>query len=249
MGVTSIINGGIPKPFLIGWAAKVTAETAVDKHSLVGKMIEDDGERAAIDYLKASRYRTSGQAADRGTVVHSAVDAYLSGKGIDEAHVKEQLDEARVPKTLHKGALGMVKAACNFLDEHVVDVLHNEATVYSRKHGYAGTADIIATMHVGGSVQPVIIDFKTSKAIYDETSLQLCAYANADFVGGNDGSENPLVPGHEGPIQHGVGVRLAPSGFEPVAFTLSPELFDVFLAARVVATGSRIIEGARRPTF
>lgn len=245
-GVTSILEGGIPKPFLIGWAAKMTAECAVDKHALVGQMIEADGERAAIDYLKSSRYRNMGTKADRGTIVHAAIEAYLDGKPMGKSDLEERLAEERVPRPMWKATAGMVAGAMEFLFEQEPEVLYSEATVYSREHSYAGTADLLVKMRVGKSKRPVVVDFKTSPRIYDETSLQLCAYARADFVGLNDGTEKPMPKG----IVDGIAVRLTPTGkYEPVAFALTDDLYDVFLAARQVALGGEVIAGARRPAF
>lgn len=247
VGVTSCISGGIPKPFLEGWAAKMTAQRAVDDYALVGQMLASkDGEAKALKYLKGARYDAKEAKADRGTIVHAAVESYLDGKPMSKDDLTDALAEARVPRSLWKGAAGMVAAAMEFLFELEPKVLHSEATLYSREHGYAGTADLVVKMRVGKSTRHVIVDFKTSPRIYDETGLQLCAYSRADFVGHNDGTEEALPRG----IRDGIAVCLKPSGkYEPVAFALTDELFEVFLAAKTVAQGKATIEGARRPTF
>lgn len=246
VSVTAALSG-LPKPFLIGWAAKKTAECAVEDHDLITAMLaKKGGERMAIDHLKGSRYRDTSVKADRGTIVHAAVEAYLDGKPMTKADLEERLEDARIPRTLWKGAAGMVSAAMEFLFEQEPEVLHSEATVYSREHGYAGTADLIVNMRVGKSTRPVVVDFKTSPRIYDETGLQLCAYARADFVGHNDGTEEALPEG----IKDGIAVCLKASGkYEPAPFALTDDLFEVFLAARTVALGQDVIAGARRPTF
>lgn len=247
VSVTSILSGGIPKPFLVGWAAKMSAQCAVDDHALIGAMLEKpDGERMALDHVKGARFRDMGAKADRGTIVHAAVESYLAGKPVPKAELEEQLAEARVPRAMWKAAAGMVAGAMEFLFEREPEVIHSEGTVYSRTHGYAGTADLIVRTRVGGSTRPVVVDFKTSKAIYDETSLQLCAYSRADFAGLNDGTEVPLPED----IRDGLAVRLMPSGrYEPVPFALTDELFSVFLAAKTIALGREVVAGARRPTF
>lgn len=247
VSVTAALSNGLPKPFLIGWAAKKTAECAVDDHDLIGAMLaKKGGDRMALDHLKGARYRDSATKADRGTIVHAAVESYLDGKPIPKEQLEAMLEEARVPRSLWKGAAGMVAGAMEFLFDQEPEVLHSEATVYSREHGYAGTADLVVKMRVGRSKRPVVVDFKTSPRIYDETGLQLCAYARADFVGHNDGTEEALPAG----IRDGIAVRLMPSGkYEPVAFALTDELFDVFLAALRIACGQETIAGARRPTL
>jgi hypothetical protein len=141
----------------------------------------------------------------------------------------------------------MVDGLMEFLDDEEPEVYWSESTVYSRAHGYAGTADVIGRMRIGGSLQPVVIDVKTSKSIYDEVGLQLKAYASADFVGQDDGTEAPLTPDGE-PIRHGVVVRPTASGkYEKAVFTLSDELLDVFLACRTLALSGDVVKGARRP--
>lgn len=247
VSVTSITEGGIPKPFLIGWAAKKSAECAVDDHDLIGAMLaKKDGERMALDHVKGARFRDRDTKADRGTIVHAAVESYLAGKPMSKDDLEERLTDARIPRSMWKSTAGMVAGAMEFLFEHEPEILYSEATVYSREHSYAGTPDLVVRMRVGKSKRPVIVDYKTSKAIYDETSLQLCAYSRADFVGLNDGTEKPLPR----EIKDGIAVRPMASGrYEPVAFALTDDLFDVFLAARTVALGQNVIAGARRPTF
>jgi hypothetical protein len=119
--------------------------------------------------------------------------------------------------------------------------------VFSRTHKYAGTADVIARMKIGKDIVPVIIDIKTSKAIYDDVALQLCAYARADFVGMEDGSEEPLVPDGE-KIRYGVVVRPTASGtYEHAVFGLDDGVFALFLSCLFTATNrEKTLRAARR---
>lgn len=249
VSVTSAIGGGIPKPFLIGWAAKVTAQAAVDDHEIVAAMLAKGNERAAVDHIKGARYRDTGTKADRGTIVHGALESYLAGKPLSQETVEAQLKEARVPLNMWKSTAAMIAGLMEFLYDEEPEVYWSEATVYSRQHGYAGTADLIARMRVGGSRLPVILDVKTSKAIYDETALQLCAYAKADFVGQDDGTESLLTPEGE-PIEYGVVVRPTAAGkYEKAVFTLAdPDLFDLFLGALTVTTKKDVLNRVRRPS-
>lgn len=253
ISVTSAINGGMAKPYLIGWAAKMAAQCAVDDHAIVTAMLDKGDERAAIDHIKGAQYRSKNVKADRGTIVHSAMEAYLKGKPLDQEAVEGQLKEARVPLNMWKSTSKMAAGLMEFLADEEPEVFWSEATVYSREHGYAGTSDIIGRMNIGGSRVPVIIDVKASKAIYDETALQLCAYAKADFVGLDDGTEAPLVPVKKGakaePIEYGVVVRPTPSGkYEKAVFALGdPRLFTTFLGCVAVTANKDVVETARRP--
>lgn len=246
VSVTSITGGGIPKPWLAPWSAKMVATYAVDNVDDWHKLSKLDP-NAVIDLLKRSPYRSASEKADMGTIVHSAVEAYIKGAPFTKEQLEEELTERRVPESKWKSTAGYIAGAMEFLFEQEPEILHSEATVYSRQHGYAGTTDLVVKMRVGKTKKPAIVDFKTSKSIYDEVGLQLCAYGRADFVGGNDGTESPLLP-DGGVIEDGIAVRLMPTGrYEPVAFTLTEELYEVFLAAKTVATSENTIKQARRP--
>jgi len=248
ISVTSAIGAGLPKPFLIGWAAKITAECAVDEHDVVSKMIEKGNERHAVDYIKGARYRDMGEKADRGTIVHSAIEAYLAGDKQTKEVIEAKLTEARVPKEMWKSTAAMISGVMDFLYDFEPEVFQSESTVYSRKHGYAGTLDLVAKIRVGDSIVPAVIDIKTSKRIYDEVALQLCAYARADFVGLDDGTEAPLLPGDDQTIEYGVVVRPTASGtYEKQVFTLTDELFELYLSVLGTAKNLDVLDTVRRP--
>lgn len=193
-----------------------------------------------------------GTKADRGTIVHAAFENYIAGKKPTKAAIEAQLKEATVPKSMWPSAHKMVSGLMEFLFDEEPEVYWSEATVYSRTHGYAGTADLIARMRVGDSLVPVILDVKTSKRIYGETAYQLCAYARAEFVGGDDGSESTLIPDdsweNPTPIEHGIVVRPTPSGtYEKAVFNLTDAIFERFLAMVTVAKLHGIEDSVRRP--
>jgi hypothetical protein len=246
ISVTSALKS-LPKPFLIGWAAKVAAECAVDDHEVISLLLAKGDKRAAIDHIKGARFRDMGKKADRGTIVHSAVELYLAGKTITKAEVEARLEEARVPKGMWKSASLMISGVTQYLQDTEPEVYWSESTVYSRTHGYAGTADLIARTHVGSSRVPAVLDVKTAKSIYDETALQLVGYARADFVGLDDGTEVGLTPNDE-PIEYGIVVRPTPSGkYETATFSLTDALYDRFLAVLAVAKSDGLEAQARRP--
>ena len=247
ISVTSALKGGLPKPFLIGWAAKMAAECAVDDHAIIAAMLEKGDQRAAIDHIKNARFRDMQKKADRGTIVHAALESYLAGSPLDSDEVRERLEEKRVPRNLWNSAWKMISGLRAFLDEAEPEIIWSEATVYSRTHGYAGTLDLLARMYVGDSRVPVVLDVKTSKRIYDEVALQLVGYARADFVGLDDGSEVPLLPEGER-AEWGVVVRPTPSGkFETETFALTDELYERFLHILAVAMSAGLEGQVKRP--
>jgi hypothetical protein len=245
ISVTSALKA-FPKPFLVPWSVKMTAERAVDHYKTLGTLIEAD-EKGAIKWLKDARWASTNAKADRGTIVHAALESYMDGTEMTDEAIRAALDEARVPASIAKATRAMVDGVLQFLDDEEPEVFWSESTVYSRAHNYAGTADLLGRMRIGGSRVPVVIDVKTSKSIYDEVGLQLTAYAMADFVGQDDGTEAPLTPNGE-PIRHGVVVRpKADGGYEKAVFTLTPELLDVFLACKALALSGDVVRSARRP--
>lgn len=260
--VTSALKHGLPKPHIVGWAVKMTAEAAVKDHDIIDLMLkkQPSDKKSAIAHLKGARYRDLTDKGDRGTIVHAAVDSYLSDKPKSKAEITRMLDEVHVPGYMYESTYGMINGCITFLEDTEPEVFWNEATVYSRQHGYAGTADIIGRFGIGGSRVPAIVDFKTSKAIYDEVALQLAAYARADFVGLNDGTEAPLiyttaedgsmVPSDE-PIQYGVVVRPKADGtYERADFVLNDDVFQMFLGCLAVTYGVEYdaLAQSRRPT-
>lgn len=248
ISVTSALGAGVAKPHLIGWAAKVTAEAAIDDHDIVGAMLARGDTDAAIAHVKGARFRNMDRKAKRGTIVHSALESYLAGRPMTQEVIEAQLREQRVPLNLWKSAAAMIAALMEFLNDEEPEVYWSESTVYSRAHGYAGTADMIARMRVGGSLRPVVLDVKTSPRIYNDVAAQLVAYARADFVGLDDGTEAPPTPTGE-PIEYGIVVRPDASGkYDKGVFTLTDEVYAYFLGALAVAKNKDALETVRRPS-
>jgi hypothetical protein len=245
LSVTTAMKS-LAKPFLIGWAAKMSAECAVEDHEIIGAMLKKKNKKGALDYIKQARYRDMSGKGDRGTIVHGAIEAYLAGKPIDPDHIQFLLEEKQVPEALWPATFKMVDGVTEFLYDFEPEVYWSEATVYNREYGYAGTGDLIARLMVGRKKLPVIVDIKTSKAIYNETAMQLTAYARADFEGLDDGSEAKLTPKGE-PIKHGIVVRPTASGkYEHANFDLTDEVFDKFLACLELADAESVFRRARR---
>lgn len=255
--VTSAIKGGLPTPHLIGWAAKMTAEAAIRDHDIVSLMLKGNppDKRGAIAHLKGSRYRDMHAKGDRGTIVHAAVDAYLREEPWTKKELESRMEEAMVPDNMRLSTAGMISGVMEFLWDSEIEVHQNECTLYNRTHGYAGTADIIGSLQVGGSFVPAIIDVKTSKAIYNEVALQLVAYARAEFIGLNDGTEAPLLPDsipQPCKINHGIVIRPKADGtYERADFTLTDEVFQMFLSCLGVAGANDdgVLQRAKRPTI
>lgn len=215
-GVTSVI-GGKAKPFLTPWAAKMVATAAVEKRELIAKMIEEVGEDEAIKWLKGAPYRKSGAAADAGTNAHSIFEALLKGNPLGE--LTEDADLYR-------------RHFADFLDKVQPEMVYAEESIWSETHGYAGTFD--AFLKIEGV--PTIADWKTSNAVYPETSLQLAAYANADHIIRADGTQVPMPK-----AERGVVLRVRPDeGWQLHELPIGPDVFEVFLSLRKLWDFTRI---------
>jgi hypothetical protein len=206
--VTAIINGGMPKPFLVRWAAKAAAEYAIGYLEHLRQLPAGQ----AIREVKQAPFSSRDRAADLGDVVHAAVEAQATG----------------LPRpTLPPHCEPYLAALDRFLADHDPDFLHAERTVYSRRYGYAGTFDAIASLPGHGVV---LLDVKTGNRVYPEVCLQLAAYAAADFIGDPDGvTEQPLPELHAGAVLH-----LQPGAYRLVPVPIGRAVLEAFLAAMAV---------------
>jgi len=206
--VTAVINGGVPKPFLARWAAKAAAEYAVAHLDHLAQLPAGQ----AVREVKRAPWEQSGAAAGLGDAVHAAVEAHATGQPRPE---------------LPAEAAPYLEGFDRFAAEHRPSFVLAERTVYSRRYGYAGTFDAIATLPGMGVV---LLDVKTGRRVYPEACLQLAAYAAAEFVGDPDGrTEHPMPELDAGAVLH-----LRPGGYRLIPVPIGRAVFEAFLAALAV---------------
>ena len=159
--VTTILNV-ISKPWLIEWERKQTLRRVNDELvNILDQTIEIS--RDFIDDLilradsEAANVRD--QAADLGKRAHEAVAKFLRG---EEPEISPDV-------------LPCYEAFLNWRKDSGIEVIGSELCVASVKHGFAGTLDAIGR-HDG---KLVLLDWKSSKAIYPIHSLQVAAYCLA----------------------------------------------------------------------
>lgn len=169
--VTTVINGGIPKPALVGWAARTVAEAAADMPSTVDALrdLGRDPLIAALTALVDQRRKT---AADRGTEIHRYGELVAHGEPAD---VPDDIADAVRGYARWIGRAGFVPD----LTERIVG---------NRVARYAGKFDLYG--HMGGLRW--LLDLKTGTGVYGDTSLQCAAYARAEFYVDDDGAEHPM---------------------------------------------------------
>lgn len=127
--VTSVISAGIPKPALIGWAAKSAAEYAAAHWDDLTHL--PDAEK--VRRIKGTHRQIAGEASGLGDEIHGLVDAWNKGEPTGEWPHESQ--EAMFT---------------DFLITCRPRILESEATVWSRTYDYAGTFDFVA--EIGGIV-------------------------------------------------------------------------------------------------
>jgi len=155
------------KPFLMGWAAKMTAEymRGVLNDMAVGDRAPEDLTEKEIERLvkeaKAAHKKASTDAMDIGSAVHAWIENYyktfLGGPGIQDVPA----DELYNP----------IEAFLDWTEKNNVHPICVEERIWSAER-YAGTLDLYG--EVGG--QLTLADFKVSTGHWDEHLLQLGAY-------------------------------------------------------------------------
>jgi len=139
----------IDKPALRYWYGQEVFYAMVKNPSL--------NEREAL----AAPYQSSQRATSRGTTVHSIVEAYKQkGTVLDGIAPEFQ---------------GFATAFYKFINEMKPEIIEQEKTVVDEKNRVAGTLDMYCK--IGPSFY--VLDVKTGKDIYQESELQLSAYAHA----------------------------------------------------------------------
>ena len=155
----------LDKPALVGWAAKTVTEY-VRERALGGNgdgPVDRDRLVAILDAAPKEWRKVSRKAMDIGTAVHQAIETILKG--------------GREPEAPSPEMLAALVAFYEWRDAVGLKPFSTECTVYG--DGYAGTADLVAT--VNGRLY--LVDFKTSSGVWPEYYLQTAAYRAAWNLG------------------------------------------------------------------
>ncbi|MFF2039363.1 hypothetical protein ACFVVX_02950 [Kitasatospora sp. NPDC058170] len=226
-GVTSIISM-LPKPFLMYWAAKLTAELAVDSLPFVAQMAERD-RQGAVDYLKGASRRYTKIRADIGSKAHDLFERMIRGEFVGRVH--PDLEPYRV-------------LFADFLAKVNPELVRAEDCAWSDRYGYAGSFDAILRIWLDDERRPtpdrsgtpvlLMVDWKTSAATYPEVALQMAAYANADLIISPDGSRESMPDFDGAAVLH-----ITPEGWALKPVRIDADVFDLFLVLRKVFVWDR----------
>lgn len=228
--VTTLIGSGEPKPALINWAKRSTAEAAVESHEVLSAIIAKDGPQAAIDYLKGSSNRQRNAAGDRGTTIHAIAESIALGNPLPDLKKGSELwTISRHLENLFETLTPKVVAVEAIVARPSVD----GAT------GYGGTVDIAWSLpeSLGFTVLgddpdlPTLADFKSGSGIYSSTALQLSAYSRATHTIGKDGLQ-PMFPVNQ---DRAIGIHITPKGWRLIEVAIGQKVFEAFLSVAEVA--------------
>lgn len=214
-GVTTLLNKGLPKPALVKWAARTVANEAInDWDALADLPVSERYER-----LYSAPDRDRDAAANRGTEVHKLAASYVAG------------EEITIPEVL----AGHVQSYQKFVDDWQVEPLMLETPVFSRRHMYGGSFDMIGRLRgVTG-----LWDIKTNRSgAFGDTAFQLAAYSHADFWIDPDGAEQPLP--HVD--QHGV-IWVRADGYSIYPYRADDWVFRQFLYIQQTAGAADASKG------
>jgi len=188
VSVTNVIDTMVNKPALVSWAAKLVAQEAVAllaNPASAARMVTD-ARRVPDDLVKELKgvpYAAREEAAAFGSRIHDLSQRH----GLDQDLGDLTPDEA-----------ACVEQFLAFCEDFRPAFEATEATVCNRALGCAGTLDAILRFpadlpcpEVAGRL--LVVDYKTgSTGPYPEWAVQLSAYAHAEHLWLDDGTEVPM---------------------------------------------------------
>lgn len=159
-GVTSITDV-LHKPALMYWAINCGIEHLEDNWE-PGE--EDEvSKKELLEKAKYAHKDVSKNATDVGDLFHDWAEHYFDPNKKTKGEPKNE------------NLKNSVEALLKWVKEHDIEVIDTEKKVFSKKYFYAGTLDLVA--NIDGKL--TILDFKTSKRIYDDYLMQVAAYSQA----------------------------------------------------------------------
>jgi hypothetical protein len=155
------ITGILDKPALVQWAANCAVDYVAGNLDRLKSDNVHEGEAVLLEARSAHK-TVKDEAAGNGTLVHKAIELYINHEPYEDLLSTEESKTA-------------FSAFLSWEDKNHVLWEKTECEVVSERHGYAGRFDAIATING----HRYLVDFKTSKGIWDEYKYQLCAYMQA----------------------------------------------------------------------
>jgi hypothetical protein len=175
--VTTILGQSVPKDFGVaawyGQTIGVAGTLTLLERDFNLKGLDPQHVVKLLTTNRLTVNHTKQKAADRGTAVHAALEAYAT--------------EGTIPTPSHfpEADRGYVRGLAKFITEHKPEFVASEVQVLSTEHSYAGTFDLLAWITFNGERRFSLLDLKTSKWVYPTSHFpQLEAYEGARVEAG-----------------------------------------------------------------
>ncbi|WP_433235373.1 hypothetical protein ACQPYK_25230 [Streptosporangium sp. CA-135522] len=236
--VTTILNQGSAHEALVFWAAKVTAETAMDNVvEMVAASRTEEGRAEFVKWLKQEPNRRKDERADVGSAVHKLVECKILG---EPAPIRLLANPELRPYIDHFN---------RWVAEWEIDFEASEMVVAHYEDEYAGTLDYLFrsrkvakkfgvssdTIFAGDTKTGGELDGRTYDGnvhgVYPEAGLQMAAYRKAPWGWLRDGERIPLPPRHD----MGVILHLRPEGYNLYPARCGDDMYEVFQTIRRIA--------------
>lgn len=165
-GVTSVLKILDKSDALMNWAARQTAEAALDNLDQLTRLRDSVGPEGVIKALTARSSWKRDEAAQLGSDVHGYADDHVNGRPLPDGLSKEVTDRVQHYAAWWARSGWTLRAS--------------EAMLINTQYGYGGTLDLLAR---DGSGKTVLADIKTGeKGVYREAYLQVTAYGMAEKI-------------------------------------------------------------------
>ena len=159
--VTTLL-GVLDKPALVQWAANMAVDF-IQENLKVGEALDEITIGDLCSNARSAHRKYTKKACDVGTLVHQ--------------RLAEFLESGEVRSPVNEQAKSGFDAGIEWLQKHNAKALVVEGRAYSREFGFTATTDFI------GEVDGInaVLDFKTSKDLYENYYWQIAAYAQARY--------------------------------------------------------------------
>jgi hypothetical protein len=191
-GATSVLDV-LSKPAVTQWKAMETARVCIREWMELSRVLESEGEDAAVNWAVKASDRKRDEAAAFGTSIHLLADM----EGVYAQDPVAATENTPEGFQVAIEAIPYLEAFRSFLALYGAEnIISSEKMVWSLT-GYGGTYDLLMQIpHNFDHQEPCpkcnrmrdtdmdlwLIDIKTSKGFYPEYGLQLAAYRWADQI-------------------------------------------------------------------
>lgn len=223
MSVTTLLDGGVPKPGLPHWYAGQVAQRAIDSIPKLARLRGQLARTEALAWLRGAGNERRDAAGDLGTAVHNAIEARILGAPAPEPTEEQQ---------------PYLDAFARFWDDHEPVVEATEMTLANPDDQWAGTGDVWMSLPRSRWSNAVLLgDWKSGRKPHAETAMQCAAYRRAKVGWLKDGTE--VTPPA---TEDAVLIHLRPDAYPDTGYRIYPldtsdAVYAAFLNVRDVAVG------------